>query len=333
MVIKKITPWIIVGITSACAIIFAILYISHVDHGGTFIFHDKGKTNILTNPILDCELATQGDESIISRDEISSISEKTKKLYNLTSLSIYFRDLNNGPWIGINEKEYFSPASLLKTPLYISFLRFVEDYPDASNKKIVITENDIVRIRDQKIKPLDEVQVGQEYTLTQLAERMIVYSDNSAAMLLGRHVPLFYINDIYKSIGSPFETDGGDLQVRVKDIASFFRILYNASYLSRQNSEHALQVLTTTTYKDGLSAGVPDDVVVAHKFGERSASLLEKSGINVPSGINQVHDCGIVYYQERPYILCIMTRGFDIKKQQQAIASLSTFFYKSISEK
>jgi hypothetical protein len=47
---------------------------------------------------------------------------------------------------------------------------------------------------------------------------------------------------------------------------------------------------------------------VAHKFGIRDIAGEQEK---------QFHDCGIVYYPKRPYLLCVMTRGNDI---QQAIA-------------
>jgi hypothetical protein len=34
----------------------------------------------------------------------------------------------------------------------------------------------------------------------------------------------------------------------VKDVATFFRILYNASYLSRDSSEYALDLLSRVTF-------------------------------------------------------------------------------------
>jgi hypothetical protein len=40
----------------------------------------------------------------------------------------------------------------------------------------------------------------------------------------------------------------------VKDMATFFRILYNASYLGRENSEYALKLLSQVDFNNGLRA-------------------------------------------------------------------------------
>ena len=51
-------------------------------------------------------------------------------------VSVYFRDLQYGPTFGIDEYSKFSPASLLKLPMMISYLSLSEDNPDILNKEI-----------------------------------------------------------------------------------------------------------------------------------------------------------------------------------------------------
>jgi beta-lactamase class A len=38
-------------------------------------------------------------------------------------ISVYLRALNNGDRLGIDEKEYFSPASLIKVPVLMAYLK------------------------------------------------------------------------------------------------------------------------------------------------------------------------------------------------------------------
>jgi hypothetical protein len=71
------------------------------------------------SPLLECEPGT--DSLRLTglnplQKEISSLIEDEKKSGTLTTAAVYFRDLNNGPWFGVNEHESFSPASLLKLP-------------------------------------------------------------------------------------------------------------------------------------------------------------------------------------------------------------------------
>ncbi len=48
------------------------------------------------------------------KDRVNELVEGMLSAGRASHISVYFRDLNNGPWFGINEKEEFSPASLLK---------------------------------------------------------------------------------------------------------------------------------------------------------------------------------------------------------------------------
>ena len=102
----------------------------------------------------------------------------------------------------------------------------------------------------------------------------------------------------------------------------FFRILFNSSYLSRESSEKALELLANTEYSDALVSGIPKDVTVAHKFGEAGTGNVER----------QLHDCGIVYFPNHPYLACIMTRGHNTETLRNSIQDISRFVYEKIDE-
>lgn len=114
----------------------------------------------------------------------------------------------------------------------------------------------------------------------------------------------------------------GNAKITVKEYASFFRILFNSSYLSRENSEKALRLLDATDYNDALPAGVPPGIQVAHKFGEAGTVEVER----------QLHDCGIVYFPDHPYLACIMTRGKELDGLKQSIVDISKFIYGKVDE-
>lgn len=287
------------------------------------IVHDKNSYYSLTNPILDCELEDgQNNNSIIYTDKVNNEIDKLKSQYGVRHVSLYFRDLNNGPWLGINEKEDFSPASLLKVPVLIAFLHQAETDPSLLEQKVNILPSDINQVvKPNIISSEDHLIVGNEYTLLDIAKRMIQKSDNDAVLVLLRNMKKSYIEDIFKSIGLQFKGTADENLITVKDYAGFFRILFNASYLDREMSELALDILAGSEYKNGIVAGVPKDIVIAHKFGERS--------INGNADI-QLHDCGVVYYPDKPYIICIMTRGDDFRQQEKLISDLSKYVYQAV---
>ena len=140
---------------------------------------------------------------------------------------------------------------------------------------------------------------------------MIIYSDNNAYHTLAENLTGDEIIKVYQDldvdISKAFQDPNGNI-ITVKNYASFFRILYNGSYLNNEMSEKALKLLNQVEYKDALVAGVPKDIIVSHKFGERKYSDTNEI---------QFHDCGIVYFPKKPYLLCVMTK--TTKNINQAI--------------
>lgn len=103
---------------------------------------------------------------------------------------------------------------------------------------------------------------------------------------------------MYEDIGLFDQADEVHNIMSVTEYTSCFRILFNSSYLSRERSELALRYLALPDFTLGINKGVPPDITVAQKYGEHA--YLD---------VKELHDCGIVYYPNMPYLLCIMTKG------------------------
>lgn len=286
---------------------------------GKEIHENVGK---FTNPLLACESGQNLTSNLkIHKKNIENLIAEEKAAGHITTMSVYFRDLNNGPWIGIDEDAPYTPASLAKVPVMITYLYQAENMPTLLDEKIPY-EHELQNITPF-YPPREELELGKEYTVRELIERTIVYSDNISVTLLTQHLgadkkPL---QETYKQLGVDFTLDTHDT-LSVRNYASFFRILYNASYLSQKNSEAALQLLAQADFKDGLVAGVPSGVKVAHKFGESWSN---------PAEDKQLHDCGIVYATDHPYLLCVMTRGKDFPTLANTIAKTSRLVYENVT--
>ena len=50
-------------------------------------------------------------------------------------------------------------------------------------------------------------------------------------------------------------------------------------------------------------------------------------------GVSELHDCGIVYQNDDPYVLCVMTQGRSFAELQALIADISSTVYASTSRK
>jgi len=166
------------------------------------------------------------------------------------------------------------------------------------------------------------IEEGKFYPVEELLARMIVYSDNLAMAALLAAIDKKTLNHTFTDLGIASPDDAQpDALVSVKQYATFFRILFNASYLNRDMSEKALEYLTKVEFKRGLAAGVPSQVVVAHKFGERALKGAD---------MTQFHDCGIVYCPGRPYVLCIMTSDHDVDELIKTTEQISRLVYQDV---
>lgn len=281
-----------------------------------------------TNPLLECEINNSVnnqryipfEKSILNKIK-ASVQDKNPDV----KLSLYFRNLNNGPWFWINENELFFPASLIKLPILIMYLHWLEDNPWVFNQKIKVTEVSNV----PQVYPWEEsLESWKEYSVKELLEHLIIYSDNSAINPLLSILPKAVQIKVFGDLWVPIPTDQG-YQLSTRDYASFFRILYNASYLSKWLSEDALVLLSKATFKEWLRANIPESVLISHKFWEREI-VDENWAIH-----RQLHDCGIVYHPGYPYLLCIMTKwdkSVPMDKLSKVIKQSSDLVYDQVSK-
>lgn len=280
--------------------------------------------NQFINPLLACDAA----DDIISNPELGNIKGKVEPVVrsamtnnsNIT-VGVYFRELNDGYWFTIGETEKFVPASLKKVPLMIALLKQAEREIGLLDRRIKYDlTNDYNHA--QNVKPSKTLEFGRSYTVKDLIYRMIVYSDNNAFTCLTRIVDRNEYANAYTKLRmlNPREVKD-DEYLSVQTYASFFRILYNASYLNRELSDAALGILAQSEFRDGLVAGVPSTIPVAHKFGEQT---------NASEGTVQLHDCGIIYHPLHPYLLCIMSRGTDFASLDDIVKDISKTVFSEV---
>jgi beta-lactamase class A len=282
----------------------------------------------LVNPLLDCIESRQLDmrELSVFKPEITAYINQCKKKYSDIHISYYFRDLNNGLWTGINEKEMFSPASLMKVPIMIAVLKEAQENSSILSEKIKFDKGRFVNVDEESGF---EKQDGAEYTVEEYVRQMIAYSDNASAIILLDRVGFDKVNQVQKDLNLYVEnlTDPEANFVAVNRYSSVFRILYNASYLNKQMSEKALQILTETVYKKGIREAVPAQYPIAHKYGERD--LFDEKGNRQTM---QLHHFAIVFYSGKPYLLGIMTRGADRNAKEKIIYDLAKITFDEVDK-
>jgi len=270
-------------------------------------------------PLIYAERECESDELAPVKENIINSINIAKNEGFVTSASVYVRVFSKSLWTSVDAEEKYHPASMNKVPVLMAYLHMVESNNKILDEKVAFAKADTSLPKEfytsRTIKP------GKSYTIKDLLYNMIAYSDNNATLLLLQHMNVDVYNKVFTDLGLEKPSfDYNTFLLSAKEYSLFMRVLYNASYLSIPASEFALEMLSNSDFKEGLMKQLPANTKVAHKFGE--------SGYG---STYELHESGIVYIGDNSYIITIMTKGTDLKKQATAISDISAKVYNTLT--
>jgi beta-lactamase class A len=260
------------------------------------------------------------------RYKVNTLIEEKLADGDAAFIAVYFRDLDNGNRFGIREQETFSPEAQPKLPLMIAYFKWAEDNPLVLRKKLAYRAQ--TRSQYRILTPRKRIEPGASYTVNDLIFRMIVYGDNDAYDLLATNLPAKHLQRIYKDLYVNYDPAKPVDSFSLSAYASFFRVLFNASYLSEELSEKALRYLSRSSFRGGMAAAVPDDVDLASKSGER---VFRVNGPEQDDEVLQLHEIGIVYHANRPFLLGVTVRGEEAERLTRIIRDITRLIYTEIA--
>jgi beta-lactamase class A len=260
------------------------------------------------------------------RYKVKALVERDLKAGEAAVISVYFRDLRDGHRFGIKEQEPFSVDADLKLPLMIAYLKWAESSPALLNRRFSYpggTDADPAG----PDTPQDAPARGRTFKVSTLILRMVAENDSRAYAALAANLPPAYLQRIYQDIYINYDPAKRDEPVQFGAYASFYRVLFNASYLNRDMSEKALRFLSQTAYRDGIISGVPPDTDVVSKYGER---IIEDPSTGLPAGTKQLHEVGIVYHPRHPFIMGVMVRGSDPTRLRKVMHDVAALIFEEV---
>ena len=236
----------------------------------------------------------------------------------INDASVYIKQLNDGEWISINSGSQYSPGSLIKIATMITYLKMCEQHPSLLTKEFLFSGRR-KGVPGQTFND-DPMVPGKRYSATELLSRVIIHSDNDATLLINESMDIPMFKKLFTDLGIA-EPDVHDpiFKMDVTDLSKFLNILYNATYLNKENSEFALSLLSKSSFSKGIVNGLPADTRVAHKFGETGTSTEA-----------QLHETAIVYIGDDPYLITIMTKGKSVQKLPEVLSGLSKIAYEKM---
>ena len=251
------------------------------------------------------------------------LRQQVRTYLNNTGLtySFYFEYLFTGSNIRAGDNNKLVGASLMKIPIVMDLYKSVELGKITLDKKVRVTNEALDS--DTEFGNKEGLNVGDEITLREAARIALSESDNTAAYIIFEATKDLLkpedqaINnlDVETQIG---ESDKGKYAlIGARSYSSFLKCLYFSCFVSTDHSEEILAALAKSTDDGRIRAGVPSNIEVVHKIG--SFSNITQS------------DCGIVYLQNRRYMLCIMLDS-DAQTARQHIKKISEMTYDYVTK-
>lgn len=274
----------------------------------------RNKDYKFTQPLISFDLDNESESLHPIKEQLNTIILESKNSGNLFEASVYLRDLETGEFISINNDLPYHPGSLIKVPMLMYYLHEAESNPGVLNKTLILHSNGATPSQTFKGQ---QIEYNKPYTIRDLLKYMAAYSDNRATTLLNMHCDVPKFKEVFSNLGlqQPDVTDT-NFSMTVRDYSVFMRVLFNATYLNPSNSELALTLLSESSFRDGIVSKLPADVMVARKFGEMFKDQKR-----------ELHESGIIYCNNKPYMLIVMTKGYNPYQLAGFISNISDTIY------
>lgn len=250
-----------------------------------------------------------------------------KALENLGGgiLSVGFKQFAGGETYFHNEWHIFPAASIVKVPIMLEYFHQIETNGLNPDEMVELHEKDIVG----GAGILMELHRGLPLTLRDLVRMMIVISDNTASNMMLDRLGMDDINAFSKSLGLEDTVIGRKFMIdpeakfsknftSVRDMVALYEKLYRGEILNEEYTREAVEILSRQQYREKIPLLLPAKLKVCHKTGEIT-------------GVR--HDCAIIYYDEKPYTLCVLTEELpDVVKADRVIAELSLDIFNEVAK-
>ncbi len=264
---------------------------------------DSTKAVVKSTKTSDLSKATRGEKEKLQQDLLDFLGSRGA----VDNVSIFYRNLAKGYEISIAGDRSWVPASTVKAFVLVEAFRQKQLGLVNFDQRVIIKKENVVptELEAVEYQPLRD---GNRVTIRELVYAMTVQSDNTAFNALLDVLDRRNINNSLKKygivdtvIGEKLSLDDNQLAIdkevegrqenktTASDLATLFTLIYQGKI---PDSEEILTIFKQQKLKDMIPAMLPDDVVVAHKTGFWSPYF---------------HDAGIVYKQNEPYVLVVMT--------------------------
>jgi beta-lactamase class A len=256
----------------------------------------------------------------------SSIGEIDHNLDGVLGVAI--EDLTTGRKFFLREDEVFPQASSIKIAVLVELYHQAQLSAEGAPGKAKLS--DLYTVNSGDLVADSDIMQGLTPSVTRITNRdlatmMVAVSDNSATNVLIDRVGMENVNGLMDSLGLTHTRlrrkmmdvkaagEGRENISTPREMMTLLEQIYRGKVLNKEMTESFLKMLST--HKESfIPRGLPDGVRTANKPGE-----LE--GVRT--------DSGIVFAQNRPYVICVMTTYLSNERDgEDAIARISSAAYR-----
>ena len=239
-----------------------------------------------------------GKQQILWQKLQSQIQEIDQHLDGVMGIAI--EDLTTGDHFFLHESEVFAQASSIKITVLANL------YLQAERGKLKLT--DLYTVQSADLVPDSDIMNGltpgvTRVTVRDLATMMVAVSDNSATNVLIDRVGMQNVNAMLDSFGLSHTRlrrkmmdleaakEGRENISTPREMMQLLDAIYHGKVLNKESTSDFFKMLSTGK-ASFIPRELPPDLKVANKPGELEAVR---------------NDSGIVFVQNRPYVICVMT--------------------------
>lgn len=228
--------------------------------------------------------------------------------------SVAVQDLKSGQRFTRNPDRRYHPASTIKMPVTLYTL---EQYRAGKASWQDVIQYTPADFESPGGGAFETAAYYDWYPIENLVNRSLIYSNNVAVNMLGRHFGWANIEAWTRTIGGDLYRVDGSPEITALSALGWWLHLYKLSQEDPESAELLLKPLGEVDYSGRITAGLPQGTAHLHKFGSYNGHY---------------HDTAVIY-GEQPYILVVLTHGAREDEADMAIARLSAAIFRVMTAK
>jgi len=294
--------------------------------GKTIICFALLAANVCAQTVQGAQSGSSEKQQVLWQKLESTIREIDRNLDGVLGVAI--EDLTTGQKFLLREDEVFPQASSIKIALLAELYHQNQLASEGAKGKAKLA--DLYTVNASDIVPDSYMMQGLTPSITRVTNRdlatmVVAVSDNSAANVLIDRVGMENVNSLMDTLGLTHTRlrrkmmdlnaarEGRENISTPREMMTLLEQIYRGKVLNKEMTDDFFKLLSTHE-ESFIPRDLPEGLRVANKAGE-----LE--------GVR--NDSGIVFAQNRPYVICVMTTYLRRERDgEDAITQISAAAYR-----